>query len=121
MIVDTFLDEAAKAFNNESFVIPNYFTVSSSLASVASTDTSLSGEFGTRIALTKSRTDNTTTYVAMRNGSLASTTGDTIMGAAMLSASSGGTLFTELTMPSFLQTTAFDVEFTTTIDFTRHT
>jgi hypothetical protein len=119
MIVDNFLGEAAKAFNNESFVLPNYYAYSSSLSSVSATDTSLSGEFGTRTANTKSRTDNTTTYVATRTGTLASTSGDTIAGIGMLSASSGGTLMTELTVPSFLHTTAFDVEWTTTITFSR--
>jgi hypothetical protein len=119
MIVNAFLNEAAKAFSNESFVIPNYYAFSSSLSSVSSTDTSLSGEFSTRVANAKSRVDNTNTYIAVKSGALASTAGDTITAVAMLSASSGGTLMTELTVPSFLQTTAFDVEWTTTITFDR--
>lgn len=119
MITNNFLDEAAKAFNNESFVLPNYYAVSSSLASVASTDTSLSGEFGTRVATTKSRSTNTTSYVGISSGAGASTDGDTIAGVALLSATSGGTLMTELTVPSFLHTTAFDIEWTTTITFNR--
>jgi hypothetical protein len=119
MIVDNLLNEAAKAFNNESFVLPNYYAFSSSITSVAVTDTVLSGEFGTRIANTKSRVDNINSYVATRAGALASTAGDAIFGVGMLSASSGGTLMTELTVPSFLQTTAFDVEWTTTLTFDR--
>ncbi len=119
MIVNNFLNEAAKAFNSESFVLPNYYAVSSSLSSAVATDTVLSGEFSTRIANTKSRTDSTNTYVATRTGALASTAGDTITGVAMLSASVTGTLMTELTVPSFLQTTAFDVEWTTEITFSR--
>jgi hypothetical protein len=119
MIVDNFLKEAAKAFNNETFVIPNYYAWSSSLSSVASTDTTLSGEFGTRLATTKSRVDNVSTYVVTRTGALASTAGDTILGVGLLSASSAGTLLTELTVASFLQTTAFDVEWTTEITFSR--
>jgi predicted cation transporter len=119
MIVNNFLNEAAKAFNNESFVLPNYYAYSSSLASVAVTDTVLSGEFGTRNVNTKSRVDNIVTMVAVKTGALASSTGDTIAGVALLSASSGGTLMTELTVPSFLHTTSFDVEWTTSITFDR--
>ena len=120
MILDTFLAENAKAFNGESFVIPAYIGVSTSAVSVLITDTSLAGERGTRFAISNARSSNTITSDAVRSGTqILVPAGETLTTAALFSAVTNGTMLTEVSIGSILQTTAFDIEFFSTLTWNR--
>ena len=112
MINDNFLNEIAKAINSESYVVPSYITFGTSVISAAVTDTVLSGETGTRISATKTRSNNVITHNALKTGStITSSTGTVIYSSAMFSALTSGTLMTEIPISAGItHTTAFDIE-----------
>jgi hypothetical protein len=119
MIPNTHLNEVAKAMTGEAYVIPEYYGFSDTLTTVDVTDTTMSGEFGTRIAATATRDNNEVTYTGMRTGALVPTDGETLTGLALFSDVTGGTLMTETVIPEINHTNAFDIEFITTIRYTR--
>lgn len=119
VIPDTHLKEVAKAMSGESYVTPNYYAFSNTLTTANVTDSTLSGEYGSRLAVTKTRDDNIVTFSAVKTGALVSSSGESIKGVGSFSASSGGTLMTETVIPTINQTQAFDVEFITSITYRR--
>lgn len=120
MILDLWLNEMAKAFASESYVIPTYYTVSTSVTSVLSSDTSFAGERGSRFACTASRTLNTATYTGTRSSTqVVTSAGDALTAAALFSASSSGTVLSEYTMGTITQSTGFDIEFITAVTWGR--
>jgi len=119
VIPNTHLNEVAKAMTGESFVTPTHYAFSNTLTTVDVTDTSMSGEYGTRLAVSKTRDTNVLTYSATKTGALVGTDGESIKGLASLSASTSGTLMTETVIPTINHTQAFDIEFITQITYTR--
>jgi len=119
VIPDTHLVEVAKAMAGETHVVPAYYGFSETLVTANITDTSLYGEYGTRIAVDMTRDANVISYSATKTGALVGTDGESITGLASLSASTAGTLMTETVVPTINQTDAFDVEFITTITYDR--
>ncbi len=119
VIPDTHLKEVAKAMAGESFVTPDYYAFSNTLTTVDVTDTTMSGEYGSRILTSMSRNENIISYSATKTGALVSSSGEDIKGIASLSASSGGVLMTETVVPTISQTQAFDIEVITQITYTR--
>jgi hypothetical protein len=119
MITTIQLNELAKAYNNESYVIPSFTAYSSSLASVSASDTTLSGEIGARASASRVRSGGspTVTVTSIRSGALSSSAGDTLTGVALLSSSSGGSLLAEFVISSILHTTSYDVQTDITITF----
>jgi tetrahydromethanopterin S-methyltransferase subunit E len=110
MITDVALTELGKALNGESFTVPLYIAVGDTVMTALSSDTSLPGEYRRTIA-TKVRAGNSVNHnVLITGAAITSSTGKYIYGAGMLSASSGGNLFTDVSVPGLLQTTAFDIE-----------
>lgn len=120
MITDKFLEEVAKVLNAESYVIPAYYSFSTSLVTPAVTDTVLDGEIGTRVAVTKSRSGQDVEYIGTRLAtSVVATTGDTLSIIGMSNSLTVGTLLHEQTISGLIQTTAYDIEFTNTIGVNR--
>lgn len=110
MITNNFLNEIAKALNNESYTIPGYLAFGSSVIVPNAASTDLSGEFGSRYPLSNSRASNIVTFDGIRVGAnVASSSGEYLNSVGSLSSSSGGVLFTENLLSSILHTTAFDV------------
>jgi len=119
-INDYQLEQNAKALNGESFEIPDYLAVGTSLNILAS-DTVLEGEIGSRVLLTGARTSNAVSFSAIRTGAvLVSATGDTLRASALMTASTGGFINTSATHSGILQTTNFDVEFVYTLTYIRN-
>lgn len=111
-VLNNLLTEAAKAFAGESYDTISHlaFSTDGSFA-VSVSDTSLSGEAGTRVSVTGTRSTATVTFNGIRTGaSVSSSAGETLTGAGLLSASSGGTLLSEITLPDLLHTTSYDIE-----------
>lgn len=116
MIVNGALIEIAKSLSGESYVTPAYLTVGTTVVTAAITDTSISGEVGSRLLATKSRNSYTISYNNIRLATVVTNpTGDSINSVGLLSASTAGTLFTVNTLPAMVQTTAYDIELTQTI------
>lgn len=89
--------------------IPSYLALSSDSPTLGPADTTLTGEFGSRIALTKSRSGTVAQLSATRLA--ASSTSTAINAIGMFTASSSGNLWSEMLIPSLVQTTNFDVAF----------
>ncbi len=120
MILNNWLNEIAKAAAGESFVIPAYGVADTALVTPLVTDTVLPGEKGSRYILSVDRTDNAVTFSGIRSGTqVLTSSGDNITAFALLSASSGGTLLSEVTVGTLNQSTSFDIETITTITFNR--
>lgn len=119
VLTDVFLEEMAKALNNESFTTPVGIAFSSSVITPAATDTSLAHEYD-RAGLSGTRSTNEVTFSGLRSGAVASSTGDYINLVGVLSTSTtGGNLFVEALVPSVLHTTSFDFEVDATITIER--
>lgn len=120
MINDNFLVELAKALAGESYVVPTYLAFGSSVLTESATSTSLSGEFGSRVAVTDSRALNVVTFNGLRSGASVSTSaGDTLNGMALFSSSSGGTILTNTALSSIIHSTAYDIEVDSVITISR--
>ena len=111
-VMNNMLTETAKAIAGESYSVMSHLAFSTDTSfAIAVSDSAISGESGDRIALSDSRSVATVTFNGTRTGALvASSDGETLTGAGTLSASSGGTLFSEILLPSLLHTTSFDIE-----------
>ena len=119
VIPNAHLNEVAKAMSGDSFVTPLYYGFSSTLTTTDVTDTSMTGEYGSRLSITRTRSDNINSYTTIKTGALVSTSGETIKGVAMFSASTSGTLMTETAIPTINQTNSFDIEFVSQITYDR--
>lgn len=122
MITDLWLTEVAKSQNAESYVVPGYYAVATTVvSSILSTDTALAGEIGSRVALTKSRASSTVTYTATRSAAsvVNTSTGDVLASIGMLNAATGGTFLQGVVIGGVTQTTNFDIEMITTLTPTR--
>jgi hypothetical protein len=120
MILDTFLNENAKAFNGESFVVPAYLAVATGAVTPLITDTVLTGERGTRFAISNIRSSNVISSDGIRSGAqILVPAGETLTTLALFSAATGGTILTEASIGSILQTTAFDIEVFSTLTWNR--
>lgn len=114
MITDYQLTEMAKALNNEADTVSNYLAVGTgSLSSFDATQTSVTGEVGSRILLTKARSGNIVTFSATRSGAsvINTSTGDSITNAGTFNGASSGTVLIGEIINGVTQTTNFDVEF----------
>lgn len=121
-LTDNFLVEMAKALAEESYTVPSHLAFATTeVASIATTDTALSGEIGTREALSKSRSDKSITFTAMRSGTdvIDTTNGDELESSGFLNASTNGTFLWGITHPGITQTTVFDLEWEVQIDVRR--
>jgi hypothetical protein len=124
MIQDRLIEETAQALAGESFVIPTFQSVSLDIAStdISPTNTSLKGEAGSRLPVTRARINNLVSYSSFRSATtdLVSTLGDTIEGFGSFATSTGNTLLTHVALETpFTQTVNFDVELITTLEIKR--
>ncbi len=106
--------EDAKASSGESFTTIAYLGVGTTeVAAILATDTSLSGEVGTRIVASKSRSDRTSSFSAIRSGAnvINTSTGDLLESSGWLSALTSGDLHIAISHTGLLQQTSFDLEF----------
>lgn len=111
-VYNNWLNEIAKAANGESAATLSHLAATTTTLTIDVTDTALTGETPTRTALTGSRVNNTVTYTGTKTGaSIATSDGETLLGAGFLSASTGGTLLSAFTLPSLIHTTNYDIEF----------
>lgn len=109
VLTDVFLDEMAKAMNGESYTVGSDVAFSNDIIVPDATDTALPSEFD-RSSTTGSRTGNKVSFTAIRSGAIASVGGDTVNSIGLLTASSGGNLLSEATVPSIVHTQTFDLE-----------
>jgi len=111
-VTNEWLNNIAKVLNAESYSIPTDNIVATTVvASIDITATTLSGIIGTGVDFTSARTDNITSYTAIRSGTdVISGTGDSLKSAGMSTANLSGTTFAGVVIDE-LQTTAFDLEF----------
>lgn len=120
-ITDTTLNEVAKAIANESFLVPNYLATGTTIVtSINTTDTSLSGETGDRIALTGSRTNNEIEFTATRSASdvVDTTNGDAIKSSGLHNTDTAATsdpLLFGVVHAGITQSTDYDLEFIYTV------
>lgn len=121
-ITDGFLTNIAKAMNNESFQIPDYLGVATDVvASIGTTDSTLSGEIGSRIEFSGSRSNNIVTLTAIRSSVsvIDQENGDTLNTSGAFGDSTGDTLFAGVIHNGITQTTNFDIEFQYEITYDR--
>ena len=114
MITNYFLNNMANAITSNTFVVPGYLAVgTTSVTAIQDTDVSLSGEIGSRTAVTKSVSGNTASYSVTRTPANVVTvsTGDTISSLGLLAATSGNNLLQGITMAGLTHTTTFNVEY----------
>lgn len=111
MIIETFLEELAKAINSEGYSVPTHMAEGSSTMTI-NTDTSvLTGEYPSRQAVSSSRVNNITTFNALRTGaSVASSSGEVVYTFGLYDSSSSGNLLTAVLASSILHTTSFDID-----------
>jgi hypothetical protein len=110
MITDNFLNQLAGVMNGEAMGVPSHIGFSSTALVLNPVDSTLSGEYLTRVASTGSRVLNKTTFNALRSGAVASSTGNIINAIGLFDASTSGDLYSEALVPSLLHTTSFDFE-----------
>ena len=110
MNTDTLYSNIAGVLVGDSFNIPSHIAFSSTVVTLDPTSSTLTGEFGSRVATTPSRELNVATYSAIRSGAVASSTGDRINSIGLFSSSTGGELYSIVLVPSLLHTTSFDFE-----------
>lgn len=118
MITNNFLYETAKALAGDSFVLPSYLAFGSTVITPNAASSTVTGEIGSRYAVTDARANAIVTWSGIRVGAnVASSSGDTLNAVYVTSASTGGTLFSENTLSSIIHTTAFDiaVDYTVTV------
>lgn len=122
MILDTFLNENAKAFAGESFVTPAYVAVGTGTTAITSSSTSLSGPVDdARGALTLTRTANVLEFSGLRSGTGVSTSsGEYLNEVGIFSALTSGTMLSAITIPSILQTTTFDIDISGSFTWSRN-
>jgi len=124
-VTDTFLEEIAKAMNSESYVIPAYQAVGTSgVLVIAASDTALSSEIGSRVSLSTTRTLNEIEFSGIRSGAVVidTTNGDDIRSTGMFNTATESTsdkLLQGIATNGITQTTNFDVEFITNIQWNR--
>jgi hypothetical protein len=122
MINNKFIENCAKAFNNESFNIPTKFLVSTDNITVTGNliDTDLTGEVGTRKDLTFSRASNIVTYNCLRSGAnvINTSLGDNLKVIALMTSASE--VMTAVNVSGLLQTTDYDIDFDWQIRFIRN-
>jgi hypothetical protein len=114
MITNYFLNNMANAITSNTFVTPGYLGVGTTVVSdIAAGDVSLSGEIGSRVAITKAVAGNTATYSGIRTPAsvVTTSTGDTISSLGLLSATSGNNLLQGITMAGLTHTTTFQIEY----------
>lgn len=119
MITDHQLLQISKSLNNESFEISNFIAVATgTLSNFLPTTTSLTGEIGTRLAVSRVRTGNIVTGTATRSGAtvINTSTGDPITNVGVFSSSSGGSVLQGAVVNGVTQTTNFDIEFSFSIE-----
>jgi len=118
---DKYLEETAKALNNESYSLPSHVGISNQDSSVGVTANSLTNEIGSRLTANSSRNNNTVSYQAVRSSTqvVDTTNGDTIEEIGLFDASSGGDMFTFDDIPSIEQTIDFDVDITKNVTIER--
>ena len=115
MITDYELEQVAKALNSESYISANYLAIGTgALTTFGSSQTSITGEVGSRLPLTKTRSGNVLTFQATRSGAtvLNTTSGDALTNVGILGPSTAGTVLIGEILGGITQTTAFDIEFT---------
>jgi hypothetical protein len=112
MILDNFLNEVAKALAGSSYVYPAYLTVGTGTTALSTSSTALSGEVGdARRSMTITRSANVVDFSAVRPGSdVNSSSGEYLNELGIFSALTSGTMLSALSIPSLLQTTAYDIE-----------
>lgn len=119
MITNYQLEQVAKALNGESSVIANYVAVGTGvLSTFDASQTNITGEIGTRNVLTKSRSGNIVTFSGVRSSTsvVNTTTGDALTNVGILQPSTAGTVLIGEIVGGVTQTTAFDIEFTFSIE-----
>jgi len=121
-ITNNFLNEIAKSINDESYEVSTSQAVATTIvASIYTTDTSLSGEIGARTSLSGTRTNNELEFTSLRSSTsvLDTTDGDKLKSTGLLTATSGGILLTGVVLSGITQTTNFDLEVVTSISVNR--
>ena len=118
-ILNNEINESAKAFNGESRVTPSHMGFTETSLTIDVADTSLTGEIGSRITLTGSRSLNTVELVGLRLSTdvVDTSNGDDLKGQATFSASTSGTMLIEDNIAGLLHTKNFDVEFITGVNY----
>lgn len=115
---NTGFEQLASAMAGSTYTFISYAAFSSDVITLSADSTSLDGEFGSRVLLSRSHSTNTTTQNGIRSGaSVASSSGEYLNALGFLSASSGGDLHAELLLSSILHTTDFDIEITNQLTF----
>jgi len=121
-IMDNLLNDMAKTLIGDTFTAPTHGAWSSTAITIDPTDTTLSGEFGTRSTMVGSRILNEVTFTGLRTGaSVTSSTGERLNSMGLFNAASVGTLHSEALVTSVLHTSDFDVELDWIIKVNRRT
>lgn len=107
------ITDLAKALNGESYDLINYASFgTTAVANIAVSDTSLSGEIGTRPLLSRARSGTIIEWSGVRSSVDVVDTGagDIIRSVGLNVASTGGDLMAGVVTNAITHTTAFDIE-----------
>ncbi len=119
-VTDTFLQQIASALASETYIVPSYLTVGTTVIIPGTTDTDLTGEIGPREVLTTARVDNQVEFSTLRSStSVIQATGDTLNSTALFGAATSGDMFTSVSLPQINHTNSYDIEFDWTITINR--
>lgn len=83
------------------------------------TETSIPGEYGSRVACSASVTNNVVTWSGIKSGASVPAGGVTYTGIGLFTLASGGTLMFTAPLASTVHTTNYDIEFTYETTYTR--
>lgn len=107
---DTLLYQLAGSLNGEAYDNPSHAGFSSTAITIDPTSSSLSGEFGSRVVVSGSRTLNEVSFNGLKTGAVVSSVGESISSFGLFNASSSGDLQAHALTASLLHTSDFDIE-----------
>ena len=108
----------ASALAQETYVVPSYMLFSTSSDEPGADSTELDGETGSRLLMSKHKSDNEVDYNALRlASSIIEPTGDLLKIVGSSTEETGGFLMTAKVIPGITQTTNFDIDATIKIRF----
>lgn len=107
---DNLLTDLAKFLNSESANVPAYIAMATDTVLVSASVDTVAGEYGTRIAVSSSRTAKEVTYEGIINGTLVPASGINWNATYLTPSSTGGGVQVVISLPSLNQTTDFDID-----------
>lgn len=121
MIHNQFLYGLPNLIGGSTQEIPSHLAFSSDEVTINETDSSLSGEAGSRIALeTPEIVNNTITFIGVRSSVVPPSGGTYLNASGLFTSDLVGELWATTLIPSLLHTSSFDLEVRHSVRFNRY-